>query len=372
MEPREPVRLLGGRPPGKTPLLWIGLPACPRTRTVATVIGALFFLARFCFAGDPVGIYALLPSYNSDRTVELARRPIWENETVQGVTVRTVWANVQPTPGSIDWSYFDEALRLAAGHGKQVGLSLAAGTDSPAWVYAAGVRPFAFTMMGPWQPTEANTMPEPWDPAFQREWGKVIAALGSKYDLNPTVAYVMVAGVGFDVESFYVKTPRDLAQLNRLGGPERWLQGAEQVIDLYAAAFPHKPFVLAMAPPIPGPAGTSWLRKLVEYGMRKYPGRFGVMFDGLDAVAAASLYQNAAVSTYSDVSPTGFQMVWSSEGTEGQQRLRGTLNEALDRGAALKAHWIEVYEVDCEEADHQTKLSEVSQELERNGAAPGD
>ena len=370
MNERKFARVPDVRPARKAPRRWPGLPARVQVRGLTTLLGATCLLTRAVFAGDPAGIYALLPSYNSRRAVELEHRAVWNNENVQGVTVRTVWPNVLSASGLLDWSFFDTAVRLGASHGKKVGLSLAAGIYTPSSVYAAGARPFAVTLAGPWQDRANTTMPEPWDPAFQRMWGKVVAALGEKYDLEPQVAYVMISGLGIEIESFYVKTPQDLVELNRLGGPDRWLQGAEAIIDLYAAAFPHKPIVLAMASPVPGPAGISWLRKLVEYGTRKYPGRLGLMYDGLDAVATNGTYQEAAVSDYSNVAPTGFQMIWSSEGAEGQQRLRGPLGEALDRGVALKAHWIEVYEADCETADHQTELSETSQELERNGAAP--
>src|SRR5580658_3071692 len=128
----------------------------------------------------PAGIYALLPSYNSERPVDLARA-VWANPAVNGVTVRTVWRNVEPTPGRIDWSYFDAAAAEAAKNGKQAGLSLAAGIFTPDWVYQGGARRFDFTLMGPWIPTRAMTMPEPWDAAFQNDWGAVIGAMGRRY-----------------------------------------------------------------------------------------------------------------------------------------------------------------------------------------------
>jgi len=49
----------------------------------------------------PRGIYALLPSFNSERPVDLAR-PVLENPLVRGVTVRAVWRNVQPLESRID------------------------------------------------------------------------------------------------------------------------------------------------------------------------------------------------------------------------------------------------------------------------------
>lgn len=317
-------------------------------------------------AADPAGIYALLPSYNSARKVELDRPAVWDNPSVAGVTVRTVWKNVQPAANGLDLGFFDESVRLAARHGKKVGLSLVAGIFTPSWVYSAGAQRFDFTLTGPWRPTTEAAMPEPWDPGFLRAWGSVVSAMGRKYDGDPNVSYVMVGGVGFSIESFFVKTPEDIAKLENLGGVERWLRGSEQVIDLYAAAFPHKPFILAMAPPVKGPGGNPALRKLVAYGMNKYAGRFGVMYHGLNAQSDETVYQNAAVREFSAASPTGFQMIWSTEGSEGQARMRGSLTQALDRAVALKAHWVEVYEQDCADPANRAKLAETGRDLIRN------
>src|SRR5260370_611157 len=109
----------------------------------------------------PHGIIALLPSFNNARRVNLAR-PVWSNPLVRGVRLRTVWRKVQPEENSFDWSYLDEAVALAARHDKFIGLSVAAGIFTPAWVYRSGAQRFDFTLTGPWRPTRLMTMPEPW------------------------------------------------------------------------------------------------------------------------------------------------------------------------------------------------------------------
>ncbi len=308
----------------------------------------------------PHGIYALLPSYNSERAVDL-NRPVWSNPLVNGVTVRTVWKNVQPAEQSVDWSYFDAAVAEAGSHGKSVGLSLAAGIFTPDWVYQSGAARFDFTLMGPWIGTKPMTMPEPWDPAFLAKWGATIGAMGRRYDGNPAVAYVMIGGLGFSIESVYVKTPEDIAKLQSLGGASQWLAGAEKIVDLYAAAFPHTPFIYAMAPPIKGDMSAT--RALVEYGVSKYPGRFGIMHDGLNATSAPGFYPDHAIAIYSAKNPAGFQMVWSTEGDEGAQRVKGTLAEALGRAAAYKAQFVEVYEADCQNPAYAGDLRAAAQQL---------
>jgi hypothetical protein len=308
----------------------------------------------------PHGIYALLPSFNSDRPVDLSR-PVWSNPLIRGVTVRTVWKNVQAGADRMDWSYFDNAAAAAASHGKSVGLSLAAGIFTPDWVYRAGAARFDFTLTGPWIPTRPMTMPEPWDAPFLTQWGAVVRAMGRRYDGNPAVSYVMIGGLGFSIESVYAKSPEDIAKFQSLGGPARWLDGAKRIVDLYAAAFPSTPFIYAMAPPVKGDFGPT--RALVEYGVAKYPGRFGIMHDGLNATAAPGFYPDHAVTTYSAKIPAGFQMVWSAAGDEGAQRVKGTLSQALARAADFNAQFVEVYETDCQDPACAIDLHAAAQHL---------
>jgi len=311
----------------------------------------------------PHGIFALLPSFNNARRVNLAR-PVWSNPLVRGVRLRTVWRNVQPEESSFDWSYFDEAVVLAARHGKSIGLSVAAGIFTPDWVYRGGAQRFDFTLTGPWRPTRHMTMPEPWDDEFLKKWGATVRAMGRRYDGNASVAYVVIGGLGFSIESFYVKTPEDIAKLQSLGGAARWLEGAKRIVDLYAEAFPATPFLYAMATPIKDDYTAT--RELVEYGVAKYPGRFGIMHAGLNAAAGLSLYPNHAVQIYSAKAPAGFQMVWSTEANEGAKRVKGTLAQALARGAEFNGQFVEVYEVDCQNPAYAGDLREAGQRL-----APG-
>jgi hypothetical protein len=212
------------------------------------------------------------------------------------------------------------------------------------------------------------TMPEPWDAAFQRDWGEMLRAMGRRYDGNPDVAYVMIGGLGFSIESVYVKTPEDIAKLESLGGQQRWIEGAKRIVDLYAAAFPTTPFIYAMAPPVKGDFSAT--RALVEYGTAKYPGRFGIMHHGLNAAAAADFFPDAAIRTRPPGTPGGFQMVWSTEGDEGAKRVKGTLAQALGRAADFNAQFVEVYEADCQNPLYAADLRSAARRLEKNLPVP--
>jgi Beta-galactosidase len=308
----------------------------------------------------PHGIFVVLPAWNSERRVEL-NRPVLSNPLVRGARIRTVWRNLQPEENSLNWSFFDEAVSLAQRHGKSVGLSVAAGTFTPEWVYGNGAQRFDFTDARRFGSSRGTTMPEPWDEQFLKQWGETVKAMGRRYDGNPSVAYVVIGGLGISVESFFVKTPEDIAKFNSMGGGARWLEGAKRIVDLYAEAFPTTPFFYAMAPPIKGDFSAT--RALVEYGVSKYPGRFGIMHEGLNAVAKLSFYPNQAIQTYSSKAPTGFQMVWNTKGSEGAARVKGTLKQALTRAAEMNARFVEVYEMDCQDPAYAGDLREAGQRL---------
>src|SRR5207237_9883412 len=129
-----------------------------------------------------------------------------------------VWPNVKRVESSLDCADLAEAVLLAARHGKSIGLSLAAGIFTPDWVYRGGAQRFDFTLTGPWRPTRHMTMPEPWDDEFLKKWGATVRAMGRRYDGNASVAYVVIGGLGFSIESFCVQTPADIAKLQSLGG----------------------------------------------------------------------------------------------------------------------------------------------------------
>jgi hypothetical protein len=307
----------------------------------------------------PHGIVALLPPWNNDRRANLARS-VWSNPLVHGVRVRTVWRNLQPEENRFDWSYLDEAVTLAARNGKSLGLSVAAGRFTPDWVYRDGAERFDFTLTTPWIRTRRMTMPEPWDEQFLKKWGGAVRAIGKRYDGNANVGYVVMGGLGHSIESFYVKTAEDIAKLQSLGGAARWLEGAKRIVDLYAEAFPTTPFFYAMAPPIKGDFTAT--RELVEYGIGKYPGRFGIMNNGLTAVSDVSFYPDRAVQIYSAKTPAGFQMVGDTQGKEGWS-IRGTLSQALARAVEFNAQFAEVYEVDCQDPTYAADLREAGRHL---------
>lgn len=317
----------------------------------------------------PAGIFILLPEDRGDRpSVDFSKLPADANPTGDGLALRTFWDKVEPTEGRRNWAYFDDGLAWAKRQGRKVSLSLAAGIWSPVWVLDAPARTFEVSLTSPAGQAQTKTMPLPWDPVFQKKWRATLMDFGRRYDSDPGVSYVVIGGLGFLIESYVAKTPGDIRQFQSLGGVSAWLDGAKKVVDVYAEAFPSTPFVLAMGPPIPTADGMDALLKLVDYGMQTYPGRFGIAHHGLDARSTMAYPPFAAIERYSSRSPAGFQMVWSTHGPNAGL-IHGTLDEALDRAVALKAHFVEVYLEDCRDPAYTAVLKSASVHLRANAAA---
>lgn len=314
----------------------------------------------------PTGIFALMEGDRIERPVRnLAGHSFWASPNVAGVTLRTFWNKVEPARGEWNWMLFDEGLELARQHNKRLGLSLAAGAATPAWVYAAGAKKFEFTLKTNFKADEEAAMPLPWDEAFLKEWAAALAEMGRRYDGDPHVAYVMVTGLGHAVETYFAKKQEDAAALNRIGGAAKWVEGAKKVIDLYAAAFPTTPFVMAMANPVPGGAGEDALREVVAYGLGKYPGRFGVMHHGLNAQSSGNFLPNQLIRENSGKTTVGFQMVWATQG-QNAQRVKGSLAEALARATELRGQFVEVYAADCDDSSYAGDLRDAGNALAKN------
>lgn len=300
-------------------------------------------------------------------TQDLTRQPCWNNGHVDGVFVRTHWNKIQPTSGPINWSFIDQGVKLAAQYHKKVGMLITAGVTTPSWVYDAGAQ--KFSVSGPRRRVESAemTQPLPWDPVFKEKWGAVIREMGARYDGNPTVAYVVMAGTGRRAESFFASTPEDIASFARVGGLASWQPAVKWVIDQYAKAFQETPFLLDLGAPIPTSEGRSALAEVCRYGVDTYPRRFGVKSDGLTANYSSGSFGAMEISKLAKETVVGFQMSIPSKGRTNPQG--GSLfSGALQRGVGLGAHFIEAYAVDCNSPSEAGALDRASVELKRNAA----
>ncbi|HUB67760.1 MAG TPA: beta-galactosidase [Candidatus Methylacidiphilales bacterium] len=286
----------------------------------------------------------------------------FDNLAANGLMFRTAWSEMEKNEGDYNWSKVDAMLAAAQVAHKPMGLGVAAGIRSPSWLAKTGVQMMTGRVIRSFAATQTMSFPLPWDPVYLDKWGTFLNMLGKRYDSNPNLAYITMAGMGIAFEPFMAKAPDDIEKFRSLGGLHSWTDGAEKIIDLYAQAFPHTPFIFAMNRPIPTPDADDALSTVVEYGLDKYPGRFGVMYHGLDSTTSELDYYGRTVEENSGKTTVGYQTVWSTTGINARW-LKGSLEDVLESGVRTKAHFIEVYGSDCDDPQYSALLQRVGNEL---------
>lgn len=327
------------------------------------LIYAVVFLASFTLSAvgwaakpHPGGIIRLF----SSNVAKPENDPSWNNSNIDGMRLRPAWEDVQRSAGNFDWSSIDDLLSLGTQHGKTMGLSVGAGIFSPNWVYDAGATKYKL------QDGSGESMPLPWDSVFQTKWLAFVRAMGQRYDSNPALGYIVISGLGQNVETYLAQTAADERALEALGGPDAWVAAAKKIISAYADAFPTTPFFITAGRPFTTDAGLLALQEVIEWGVDTYPGRFGLMNATLNANSSTVYYPNLAIKTYYETQPTGFQTLCSEAADPG--RLGGTLNQALTKGVSLGAKFLEVYQLDADDSSNQTVLKNQGDALKANMA----
>jgi len=107
------------------------------------------------------------------------------------------------------------------------------------------------------------------------------------------------------------------------------------------------------------------VEEVVQYGVSKYPGRFGVAAHGLNGKSAtrgANFFTNRIIKESSATSPAGYQMVGPVSGNFIFGNA-GDLTTAINGGISLGARFIEVYEADCNNSKYTSLLTTVNAQL---------
>src|SRR5205085_12425455 len=160
------------------------------------------------------------------------------NANCDGVRWKVRWSAIETIPDTYTWQYLDDAVALAAANNKKCGISINAGKDCPAWLYAAPYNAQSYVM----QDTPGaigRTIPVPGDPVFMARWQKFITDFGARYDSNAAVSYIIITGIGNHDEWNIAPGTQDTAALGSTQAQVNvWKSSAKQIIDFFMSAFP--------------------------------------------------------------------------------------------------------------------------------------
>ncbi len=284
------------------------------------------------------------------------RESVLSNPSVDGISIRQDWKDLEPTEGVYDWSFLDSEVARAAAAGKPVLLRINTQAAKPAWVTAEVSQADGgfFTFDDNGVPT---TIPVFWDPTFLAKKKAMIAALGAHFSANPTIRIVSSSFANATSEDWNVPhTPTETEAWLALGyTTEKLLEAGKQIIDATMAAFPNQYVTLAVASsgnldPDPNYAA----RTAVATARATWPGRL--------------IVQKNNLATFNPPAPgndTVFQILWDSRPDIGGQMLfncstdqtyrmndgvadepANILHQSVNDGFAYGMNYIEIYQVD--------------------------
>ncbi len=273
------------------------------------------------------------------------------NANCDGVRWKVRWSDIEATPDTYTWQYLDDAVALAAANNKKCGISINAGTDCPAWLYAAPYNAQSYTM----QDTSGAIglmIPVPGDPVFMARWQKFITAFGARYDSNPAVSYIIITGIGNHDEWDLAPGMLDTAALGSTQAEvNAWKSSSKQIIDFYMSAFSNTTVMGLPEPPFnPSNAAEDPLtsmREVSDYAANTYNCHFGYAVAPLQSSTTTSNYLPAnELFLHWTTNPTHGETLYPASSADD---FDATLHVALD----LKIRGMEIYKVDFENADLQ-------------------
>ena len=283
---------------------------------------------------------------SSSNQAASAAGPSISQANCDGVRWTVRWADIETTAGSYTWQYLDDAVALAATNGKNCGISVNAGIDCPAWLWAPPYNAQSYTM----QDTSGAVglkIPVPGDPVFMSRWQKFITDFGARYDSNPAVSYIIITGIGNHDEWDIAPGTQDTAALGSTQAEvNAWKSSSKQIIDSYMSAFPGTTVMGLPVPPFnPSNAAedpATSMREVSDYAANTYNCHF--------AYSIAPL--QSSTTTSNSVAANEIFLHWMTNPTHGEtlnpasspDDFNATLHVALD----LKIRGMEIYKVDFE------------------------
>jgi Beta-galactosidase len=287
------------------------------------------------------GIYYLTP-VEGVRHTNLKSLDAWDNSNVVGVALRAAWSELERSQGQVDWSYLDDAIRIAGEKKKFVAISVIAGIYSPDWVYSSA----KLLQLTGRDAKHRSTAPTPWDANYLSAWKAFVHAFGERYDGNPVIGYITASGPGRAEECYVVDDPSDAAQFDA----NRWVAAATQIVSYYNSAFKTTPWVLAWGKPSLG------LKQLMA-DIYKAPGSFGFKADSLSAFFPNTSVEEGQLSlSLSKTRPIVFQALRPTKDPS-------ALAAVLENGQRMGMQAFESYQGDASNPASQAALAAANRAM---------
>ena len=268
--------------------------------------------------------------------------------TVDGLAFRTSWKALEPQNGVYDWTALDAAFDTVRTRGKQLTLHVGASSlGIPNWVAGLGVVTYTYTT-----PTGATvTEPIPWDAIFLSRYTQFLAALAAHIQTRGDTSLLYAVSDGVPVaEMSIVGCRNSVLSGGTAYSRANYLNAWKTTLDAHAASFVQTRLLIS-APIavicIPDNDGKAFYTEVMNHAFTK-SANAAVFAADLNALGSARLVQvDASIRSRAAVA---FQTIWSST-NDTQNRMQGTLNDAVCKGIASGARYFEIYKVDISSLD---------------------
>lgn len=273
---------------------------------------------------------------------DLASRP-----AVDGLAFRSAWRVLEPQDGVYDWSALDAAMDIVRTRGKR--LTLHVGVSSigiPAWLPAAGAATYTYTT-----PMGTVTDLVPWDATFAARYTRFVSALSVHVQARGDAGLLHAVSDGAPVGEMSLPGCQGGSLSNGTAySRASYLAAWKNTVDAHVAAFPS--VALFISAPVgvickPDNDGQTFHAEVMNHALGKSP-LATVFAADLNALGSVRLAQvDAAILSRAS---TAVQTIWSST-NDAQNRMQGTLRDAVCQGLAGGARYFEIYKSDITSAD---------------------
>jgi hypothetical protein len=274
---------------------------------------------------------------------------VLSNPYVAGISARFSWAAIEPHPGEYRWAAIDHTISLARQAGKKAMIRVIAGIYTPAWVDR---RVATITFSDRYLYNASNypstvTMPIPWKRAYLRRWKRFLGAFGGRYNGNPTIYSVQMAGAGFIGE---MTLPTDIDKwLSKGYTDDRYIWAWDRIIASYGRQFPNTHTNLDIDEPFGSLLNTRVVKPVVSFatsfGRHNYIQNNGLRASMLGTIGP----YRRAIRSASGTTRVGYQMI-------GPAPTATSLQQAFQVAIQDNSSYVEVYASDVIDLANATAL----------------
>src|SRR5260370_20626808 len=195
----------------------------------------------------PHGVFNLVPPGTTIKSATLA------NPSVDGISIRQAWADLEPSEGVYNWAYLDTEIGLTRSAGKKVLLRIEDGSlNIPPWVMNGIATTFSYLDLNPYHSSYGSTITIPvfWDSYYLAKKTAMITAVGRRYKGNSAVKIACVGIANAYSDDWYVPhTSTNITNWRSVGyTTPKMIDSCDAIVDAVMAAFPNQVVVAAINP----------------------------------------------------------------------------------------------------------------------------